>query len=625
MRLPSYHRRVTAEAAATPRQILFEAGGAWRALLQRWRGADGVSPICRAALVLFLAPSLAGCWVYPPPDAVRVPGGIEQVELRYGLAPLKPQSKVPLIKQALEEIEKTDFLRYFRGTTYRLTEGDRLPPGWLLQTPDVWGKAAAEVPFLPVDCENCDPDFRLPACVADPDCDRGKCVPLEASVGRPGSLARKFCVGHSDAVVDVFYGIVASAERAVDITMLQPAADFRFLAALRNAVTRLAYAGRAVTIRVIVGDYPLEGFDPAALLRELMRDAGEAPNSRLRIYAGAMRSCDGEPRCGGALSWNHAKIVAADGRRAIVGGHNLWTPDYLAGAPVHDVSMQVEGPAAEDAHYFADALWDFLCDQERDPRVNASYSYLAGVPSIGTDCLPRIRLPPTRRAAAGSVPILAVGRLAAGIAPVFADQSLVARDLMLGAATRTIRMLQQDVAFASVVVGPLVLSWPESVLDKIAALLTDKHGDVFLVLSNYGAAGPVGRYSNDVSIATVADKIRDVVQRWSGLAEPELSSLLCRRLHLAPLRFGPDPTWPDDVPIAVHAKFWMVDERAFYIGSENLYPAELQEFGYIVEDSAAAAQVRRDYWDHAWKWSQAAAVSGEGVADCIFESRVAKR
>jgi phosphatidylserine/phosphatidylglycerophosphate/cardiolipin synthase-like enzyme len=567
---------------------------------------------------------LAGCWLYPPPDAVRVPGGLEWVEQRFGINPLKPDSKVPLVKQALEEIEKTDLFRYYRGTTYRLTESDRLPASWLLQTPNVWGEAGSDVPYFPLDCQSCDPDFRLPACVADPDCDQGKCVTLAASVGRPDSPPKRFCVGHSDTFVDLFYGLVVSAESAVDITLLQPASDFRFLAALRNAITRLAYGGRKVTVRVLVGDYPPAGFDAAALLRELVRDAG-TPNARLRLYVGTMRSCNGEPACG-ALSWNHSKIVAVDGRRAIVGGHNMWTPDYLAEAPAHDISMEVEGPAAEDGHRFADALWDFMCDHERSARINEWYSYVPGVPGIGTECLSRMELQPGPETATGGVPILAVGRLAAGISPVFADQSLVARDLMLGAATRTIRMVQQDVAFAFFpLVGALQLRWPESVLDKFADLIAEKHGDVFLVLSNYGAAGPVGSYSNDVRLETVAYKIRDVVQRRSGLAEPELSALLCQRLHLAPLRFGPDPTWPKGVSIGLHAKFWMVDERAFYIGSENLYPVELQEFGYIVEDPTAAAQARREYWDQAWKWSQTAAISGDGAPSCVFERLEARR
>jgi hypothetical protein len=55
------------------------------------------------------------------------------------------------------------------------------------------------------------------------------------------------------------------------------------------------------------------------------------------------------------------------------------------------------------------------------------------------------------------------------------------------------------------------------------------------------------------------------------------------------------------------------------IDSENLYPVELQEFGYIVEDASAAAQLRRDYWDQAWKWSQAAAISGEEAPSCVFQ------
>jgi hypothetical protein len=571
---------------------------------------------------LFLALWLAGCGLYPPPDAVRSPGGLAWVEQRFNVEPLKPDSKVPLVRQALEEIEKTDLFRYYRGTTYRLTEGDRLPPGWLLQTPNVWGAAAADVPFFALDCQGCDRDFRLPSCVADPDCDRGRCAPLESSVARPEDPPRRFCVGHSDTVIDVFYGVVAAAERAVDITMLQPAADVRFLAALRNAITRLAHSGLPVTIRVMVGDFPPDGFDAAALLRELVRDAAAVPSSRLRLYVGTMRSCNGEAACG-ALSWNHSKIVAVDGRQAIVGGHNMWTPDYLAEAPVHDVSMQVEGPAAEDGHHFADALWGFLCGRQRTALINAWYSYVAGNPEIGLDCLATLNFRPGPRADRGAVPILAVGRLAAGIAPVFADQSLVARDLMLGAATKTIRMIQQDVAFA--LAGAVEPTWPESALDRLAGLIADKQGDVFLVLSNYGAAGPVGSYSNKVRLETVAEKIRDVVQRHSGLGEPLLSDLLCRRLHLAPLRFGPDAAWPKGQPIGLHAKFWMIDERAFYIGSENLYPVELQEFGYIVEDPSATAELRRDYWDQAWKWSQAAAISGAEAPSCVFERPEARR
>ena len=62
----------------------------------------------------------------------------------------------------------------------------------------------------------------------------------------------------------------------------------------------------------------------------------------------------------------------------------------------------------------------------------------------------------------------------------------------------------------------------------------------------------------------------------------------------------------------------MVDDRAFYIGSDNMYPVNLQEFGYIVDDKKAAADVLDTYWNPLWQWSQRAAVSGDGVDRCIF-------
>jgi phosphatidylserine/phosphatidylglycerophosphate/cardiolipin synthase-like enzyme len=397
--------------------------------------------------------------------------------------------------------------------------------------------------------------------------------------------------------------------------MLQPAADARFLAALRNAITRLAYSGQAVAIRAIVGDYPPAGFDAAALLSELTRDAVAAPGSRIRVYVGAIRSCDGSANCG-SLSWNHAKILAVDGRTAMVGGHNLWTRDYLADAPVDDISMIVEGPAAQDAHRFADALWGSVCSRRTGDGVNTHFAFIGARSRAGANCPKNIDLPEQAEDKNG-VPILAIGRLGSGIAPVFADQSLIARDLMLRAAIRSIRIVQQDVAFA--LLGAVDRSWPESALGEIADLIGKKGGDVYIILSNPGAGGEVGTYSNGVSVEAVAQKIRDVVRQRTGLGEQQLSSLLCQRLHLAPLRFGPDASWPKQKPIGTHAKFWMIDERAFYIGSENLYPTDLQEFGYIVEDAKAVAEIRQVYWDKAWTWSRAAAISGDDAPRCIFD------
>jgi len=38
-----------------------------------------------------------------------------------------------------------------------------------------------------------------------------------------------------------------------------------------------------------------------------------------------------------SFSWNHAKIVAVDGKYLWTGGHNFWTAHYLTTKPVNDL------------------------------------------------------------------------------------------------------------------------------------------------------------------------------------------------------------------------------------------------------------------------------------------------
>jgi hypothetical protein len=563
---------------------------------------------------------LGGCSLLPKNDGVapRTSGDdIDALRQKYHIVPLDPSSAKSLADQTMLQLAKTDPAHALRGTTYALDTHNRLRPGWLIATPQDWGMPATSVPFMPVDCQNCDPYLRLPLCHADADCPTGLCRRLDASVSRPGRAARKFCQGPSDVLVDDVYDIVVSARHAVDIALLQPPMDQRFRAGLRNAVTFLAHSGRAVTMRVIVGDYPPEGTDLAAFANDLSRDVGAVRGSHLRLYVGMIRSCNGEPSCG-ALSWNHAKIVAADGARALVGSHNFWSADQLDSQPVADLSMRVEGSAARDAHHFADALWSYVCSRPPQDPSNQALLFLPRK-AIAPGCLQTIRLPALKKVV-GHIRILSVGRLGAGLTPRFADQSLIARDLFLGAATKTLRFVQQDVAFSFTGTAADRI-WPDTALERIVDLITERGGDAYIVLSNPGAKGPVGNYSNDIPLEAVAAKIKAVAVS-KGMNDAALVKLLCQHLHLAPLRFGPDDSWPDGKPIGVHAKLWIVDDRAFYIGSENLYPVELQEFGYVVENAAATATVLHDYWDKVWAWSQRAAISGSEAKICVFAPKI---
>jgi phosphatidylserine/phosphatidylglycerophosphate/cardiolipin synthase-like enzyme len=535
-------------------------------------------------------------------------------------------SSVPLLEQVRRELAKSDPAGTFAGITYDLSGGNSLPAQWLVQSPTRWGRRAEDLPFYPFDCKDCERDVMLPACNTDADCKNGgTCGTIWAAMSAT-SAKRKVCFGHSDALLVPVHDLVAGARRTVDIAALQPVPDRRFLAALRAGLNKLAASGRPITVRLIVGQYPPDDADAAALLSSLTSELRGFPGARLTIDVAAMRSCTAFEDCK-SFSWPHAKFIAIDNSEVLLGGHNFWSTDYLVDNPVHDLSMRLHGPAAASASRFADRLWQFVCaNLGKKPAVQlASF---ASAQSVTPAACPESLAPPVpARWASSGTPTLAVGRLGTGITNDFANQSELARDLVFGAARHTIRMSQQDIGF---MFGRSDVLFPESTLDRLIDFIEQRDGHVYIVLSNAGATGNSGSsYSNGVTFAAFARHLRDMVQKRIDARDPKaryevrkgtdpINAMLCRHVHLAPFRFGQDATWPRGIPIANHAKFWMVDDRAFYIGSDNVYPVNLQEFGYILDDRKAATELLDAYWNPLWEWSRRAAVSGEGVEKCIF-------
>jgi hypothetical protein len=92
--------------------------------------------------------------------------------------------------------------------------------------------------------------------------------------------------------------------------------------------------------------------------------------------------------------------------------------------------------------------------------------------------------------------------------------------------------------------------------------------------------------------------------------------MVCGDVFLATVRNGPADKWQDGKPFANHAKLVEVDDTAFYIGSENVYPAGLQELGVIVQSTAAAATLRSEYIDPMIKWSTPGAKIDPAAKTC---------
>jgi phosphatidylserine/phosphatidylglycerophosphate/cardiolipin synthase-like enzyme len=536
-----------------------------------------------------------------------------------------PDLSMPDPLQQLErELAKSDPTGAFAGITYDLTRGNTLAVDWLVQTPNRWGRRADDLTWFAMGCKDCEPDISLPACTTDADCNGGTCAAIWPRTPGRRTPARKVCLGHSDALPVRIHDLVASARESVDIVELQPAPTGRYAAALRAAIAELAFSRRKVEVRVLIGQFPPTGVDAAAFLEELVATARDVPGSRVTVSVSAMRSCTVLESCN-SFSWNHGKFIVVDGREAIVGGHNLWTEDYLTDNPVHDLSMQVRGPAAASASRFADRLWRYVCANLGQKESISLLSYSGGASEVGQRC-PAALASGRARPGTGTVEIMGIGRLGSGITEDFANQSELARDLMFGAARKTIRVSQQDLGFR---LGRSDTLFPESALDQMIDLM-ERGGDVYVVLSNPGSIGNGGSpYYNDVPLQVLARRLKDNVQKRIDTADPlaryairkgpdPVNALLCSRFHLTSFRFGPDDSWPGSKTIANHSKLWMVDDRVFYIGSDNMYPVNLQEFGYIVGDPRAVDTLIESYWKPLWQWSSRVAVSGEGVEKCIF-------
>lgn len=501
------------------------------------------------------------------------------------------------------------------GRTWAVSLDNHLDGGWLVQSPPAshWGLPAAEL-ALPAPCASgagCDLDFGLRTCVADADCGaRGRCVALAATTRAPGQAPRRLCVGHSDAaLLDELHGLFTAARTSVDLTSLQPP-DGRFEATVRNAITWLGASGRTVTVRLLFGAFPVQGeVDARAVLARLTRDL--PASAKVTVSVGNYRSSNLPP------SWNHSKIVAVDGATALVGGHNLWTKHYLDGEPVHDLSVRVRGRAARDGHRFADVQWRWTCaNRTWITRWTGSVNAFTWSRGAVSDRCPGDIVLPAPVVGTGDVAVISVGRLARIDRENDANQADLALVAMLEAAESSIRISQQDLGPVQVpVLGLPISSWDEEVLDALGAAVV-RGVDVHVVVSSpearVGGLGPSqAPYANGWSLDEVADKIAARVAAQPGAPRgPALDALVCQHLAVAPIRFSADDAFASGGVPGNHAKLVLVDEVAFHVGSQNLYPAGLTELGYIVDDAAAAAALDRAYWQPLWRQSSRLATSG---------------
>ena len=535
---------------------------------------------------------------------------------------------------------------------------------WLVATPsDVFGKSYSQF-YQAVEGDG-NVDFGLASCTKNTQ--GAECVALNSTVKNASNVKEKLLVGHSYKVYEEIYNVMVSAEKFLDFTTLTIPTG-RFLAAFRNAITYLSNkpAAQRPVIRILYSN-PLPDVmypdDTASdFLEEITRDVNK--NNKLEIYVAVFSSY--------FTSWNHAKIVAADGRNALVGGHNVWDAHYLGVNPVFDVSMKISGSSVLHAHDYVDGMWQFLIARNKLAPIqwlpatipyprHAKYSYAKfayenGQNSIATAQLPSDDIYTGIRSGlttpTGSIPVLAVGRQAkASISspkenngeclpilnyvvgasvllrlmfkkPVVksveddnSDQFIIADEpsdsaflKLISLAQESIKMSLQSLSLVAVdwtyvnnVAGSMIYYTYNTPFLVQTAKALQRGVKVYITLSNQGAvAGGLSSGSapyRGESPDTINYKFLQTMQKYLEIDKDTAKQLIESNLSVRSFRYNVnEEQYPGNNPISNHAKTVMVHEQVFYIGSQNQYYSNLNEFGYMVEDTKVAQQYVSQYW-----------------------------
>ena len=499
---------------------------------------------------------------------------------------------IDAVSSAIRHMEQATGSDSSEGVLWSVTDGNTLPgagtpdPAWLVRTQDCWGVTTA--------CSSAAVQQRL---------------------------------------LGTIRSIIGSAETVADVSSLTklPLAEFR--QAIIDGARDAEAAGRTPTIRLLWGRTPAtpvtDGWDIEGMADALQKQVqAAAPHARVVV---ALQT--NTPVTNG-YSWNHSKIVAADGRVALAMGINLWEKSYLQSTnPVTDVGAVVEGPAAATAERFLDVLWRSVC---KHPGKGLSYWNTVIPADGGTGGCPATMTPdPTP--GTGTVRVLAVGRsgyIKDGrvtgrkdwFSPSWWDSydsgcvlpplpntmngdsawdgrnpsDTALRALVMSAKSRVV-VGQQELTFGCATSA----SYDLRLIDALARKVADGVRTRIVISNANGSINSTETYSADPALAQKVLMKRLV--KITG-SKAKANAAACKSLIVAPFRYSLNATWPDGKEPALHGKVIAVDDAAFYVGSQNAYPNQLPEFGFIVEDPVAMHDFRRDYLEPMLKYSRQAAL-----------------
>lgn len=445
--------------------------------------------------------------------------------------------------------------------------------------------------------------------------------------------------GHDDWFAPKVLSVMKKTQFWCDVLSLAPP-DGAFMeetqSALKHIVASRTSLGmtntssrtkQKIIIRMMFGNLPLTPTDCNRLIKEMTEDLPPNAKDHIHIWIGSWRK---------DASWNHSKIIAVDGKYLWTGGHNFWDRHYLREKPVNDLSIEMEGGTAADAHRFANAQWGYIVKKQatgwgrwvdnnvpdtielpRRARVTVSEFPIA---RKAADSNHAAEFPPFYKhkkelsSRAGFDPdyvkCITMGRYGTLLKKARpSDDAFVA---MLKSAKQIIRLSLQDLGPPTVQVAKQAvpgLTWPHRYLNALATVIWERGVDVEIVLSNPKSIpdnlSPMEAcYGNGWTCVDVAAEIIKKIIKHHPEAKQnpgKLRAMVEDNLRVCFLRSPQGTRYKDGQTLGLHSKHFIIDDVATYIGSQNLYMCDLAEWGVLIDDKKVVNSIKEQYWDPMWK------------------------
>lgn len=408
-----------------------------------------------------------------------------------------------------------------------------------------------------------------------------------------------------------------------------------FMDAFKNGLRKICERNEItldkIIVRMMFGNIVGQPVNCTKLIASITKDLPPNAGDKIKLWVGSWRK---------GVSWNHAKIIAVDGKYLWTGGHNFWDRHYLRSNPVNDLSIEMEGNVARDGHRFANNQWAYIVkkqstawgrfvdknvpdavDVPRTARVTVSEfpeGESAEFPPLYNPKNTRLNESrmvrgPSRKEEMGDglFPVITMGRYGTILKKARpSDDAFIA---MFDSAKTIIRLAVQDIGPMCVPHTKMTvpgLVWPMEYMNALARVLWTKGVDIEIVLSN-PASRPdhlplaEANYGNGWDCVDVAAEIIKCIQaQFPDAPDNELRHTVQDNLRVCFLRcVRGGTTYSDGGNLGLHSKHFIVDDVCTYIGSQNLYICDLAEWGVVIDSPEAVADIKKRYWDPMWEVS----------------------